>query len=868
MSANNLYWYDGLELLLQGQEEEAQMVWISAIADGTPEQVEVWLAELVDILKGEAIKQEGLGNYDKAWLLRQHIQENAPGDIENLLHLIVTSIKSQTFRPKEDTVLEDVIELLTASSRSKIDLNLPLQTLQELIRSDVAGDILQRFSNACIVFYDSCLGTMVNTESAEIHNIKGNIYSKTGRVEEAIASYLIALELDPNNPEPLLGLGNIEQASGKHEAAIAFYEKALQIQPDFASAYTCLGESLYYLNICDRAISNWQKALELDPEQVVARLSLAKVLLQNASLEEAFSCLEEAPTHKIDFAYVYLDLGVAFHNENVKLEVKCYQKAILLKPDYELAYLNLAMAFSKSNMLDEAYECYRRLLDINPNHANAYANLGDFWMVHGNIEEAQSNYSKALQLNPDCLKANRMSLLGLPVIYESADEIDYWRQHFTDGLQRYANLISQKLVTDKVWALESIGLKTNFHLAYQGKNDLELQYHYGQIVQQVMAANYPQWSRRLEMSLPAPNGKIRIGYISPYFREHSVGRMTLGWIQQRDRNSFETYVYYTDKLVDSTTEKFQQESDFFRHITPNDLEACCDRIFADRLHVLVFTDIGMHPQMTQIAGLRLAPIQCAWAGHPVTTGIPTIAYYLSSDLMESDDAQAHYSEQLVRLPSLGLSYPWPKLPATPKDRADLNLPKDCLIYLSCQTIWKYLPQYDYIFTQIVNKVPESKIAFCVSDMQDTVTQKFRQRIESAFLKANLDCNDRCIFLPRMNFEDYLSLLLNSDVSLDTIGFSGSNTTLQAIACNLPVVTMPTEFLKGRTTYGILKALDVTDTIAYSESEYIDIAVRLGRDLPWNRDIVAKIKSRHKYVYNDDNCIRGLENFFREIVRTE
>jgi predicted O-linked N-acetylglucosamine transferase (SPINDLY family) len=283
------------------------------------------------------------------------------------------------------------------------------------------------------------------------------------------------------------------------------------------------------------------------------------------------------------------------------------------------------------------------------------------------------------------------------------------------------------------------------------------------------------------------------------------------------------------------------------------------------LHVLVFTDIGMEQQTSQIAALHLAPVQCITWGHPITSGLPTIDYYLTTELMEPENAQEHYTEKLIELPNIGVCYQKPNLPEQTKTRSDFQLRDEATLYLSCQSLFKYLPQYDYIFAAIAQQVPQSQFAF-LSHYSNFITEKFRQRLKRTFANYNLNSEDYCVIVPRQDWIGYASLNLVSDIYLDTLSWSGGNTTLEAIACNLPIVTCPGEFMRGRHSYGILKMLGVTETIAQTEAEYIEIAVRLGRDSVWRKSIVQQMIERHSYLYEDKTCVAALEDFYRRVVR--
>ena len=273
----------------------------------------------------------------------------------------------------------------------------------------------------------------------------------------------------------------------------------------------------------------------------------------------------------------------------------------------------------------------------------------------------------------------------------------------------------------------------------------------------------------------------------------------------------------------------------------------------------------MDPLTTQIAGLRLAPIQCMAWGHPITSGLPTIDYFLSSDLMEPENAQAHYSEKLVRLPNISICYEKPSLPEPTKTRSDFQLREDAVVYLCCQSLFKYLPQFDYIFAEIAQRVPQAQFAFIASDTA-TITGQFQTRLRRNFANFDLDSEDYCVFIPKQHRVDYLNLNLVADIFLDSFGWSGGHTTLEAIACGLPVVTCPGEFMRSRHTYGILQMIGMTEMIAQNEAEYIEIAVHLGLDTNWRQEVVQKIYERHSWLYEDRTCVTALESFYESLVQ--
>ncbi len=533
-----------------------------------------------------------------------------------------------------------------------------------------------------------------------------------------------------------------------------------------------------------------------------------------------------------------------------------YQHLLSIQVGEPDVYWRLSECYRQSNLIDEASRILQEGIKLYPTDGNLHFSLIMDLRHSGQNQKALSSAITASNALPDDYTFKLLKHLIVPSIYDNQEEINFYRQRFTQGLQDLIQETSLKTAEEKQNALAGIGRLTNFYISYQAQNDIGLQREYGKLVHEIMAANYPQWVAPLSMPSLKPGNKIRIGYASNYLHSYSGTLWLTGWLRHCDRDSFEIYCYYTGNSPDAITKQFQDDSDVFYHI-PHNLEAACQQIVADQLHILVYPEIGMDAQTMQMASLRLAPVQCVAWGHPVTTGLPTIDYFLSSQLMEPENAQEHYSEKLIRLPNIGVSYPKPYIPPVIKARSDYKLRDDAVVYLCCQAPFKYLPQYDFIFAEIARRVPQTQFVFLRGGL-------LQERLNRAFATVGLKSEEYCVFLTIPERLDYLMINLLSDVFLDTFTWSGGNTTLEAIACNLPVVTCPGEFMRGRHSDSFLKMLGVTDTIAQNEAEYIEIAVKLGLDPAWRRDITKCISQSHDNLYEDKACVAGLEAFYKAI----
>ncbi len=565
----------------------------------------------------------------------------------------------------------------------------------------------------------------------------------------------------------------------------------------------------------------------------------------------------------------WLGIGLVFRQIGKTQEAQsCFTRAIQIDPGLARAHFQLGDLFREQGLFDAAERSFQDAVRTDPGDAQAYFQLGRMLNLQGRAEEAIAAYDKVLSLNDSMPEAYWNKLRTLPVIYDDEDQINLYRDRYANGLRVLAEGLALGTAQDRLRALKGISTNSNFYLQYQGRDDKKLQMQYGEIVHRIMAAVYPKWVAPLELPPLAPNGKIRIGYASTFLRAHNGAVWLLGWLRGRDKDRFEVYCYHTGIKTDAKTDEFKSCCDHFYHM-PGDMEKACTQIATDKLHILVYPELGMDAFNVMMAGLRLAPVQCVGWGHPITSGLPTMDYWLSSDLMEPENGQEHYTETLVRLPNMAHCYSreqHDRLQKQPpaKKRADFKLRDDAVLYLCSQSLFKYLPKYDYLLPEIARQVPGAQFVFlAISSVH--VVRRFMERLDHAFQSAGLRAQDYCTMLNRLPSDDYLALNQVADIFLDNPPWSGNNTTLVAVDCHLPVVTLPTEFMRGRHSYAIMKMLGVTEMIAGSEQEYIDIAARLGNDKEWRREIVHKIADQHERIYENTSCVQALEEFYRGVT---
>lgn len=609
------------------------------------------------------------------------------------------------------------------------------------------------------------------------------------------------------------------------------------------------------------AADEWQRvrslltariAISADDRQTIQQLGADSLPAWSVSDLSQASVYEAA---RIDSWLKWGDYCLA--NGAIEQAISYYQSYLPQRPHQAEVYLKLSEAYQQQGQWLAALQVLQDGVENCPQARELY-----FWLIvrsneRGSYLDARTIAQQAATQFPDDYTFKLLSHLLLPQQYNTPEEIDTYRAGFTQGLERLIQETSLNTPQERQQALNGISHVTNFFLAYQERNDVDLQRQYGELVHRIMAANYPQWVQSHSLLPSDPPQRIRIGYLSSFLCGWSGTVLFLNWLKYADRSQFEIYAYHIGDRVDAATQLFQAYSTRFYHL-PASLETICQQVLDDCLQALIFPELGMDAKTLCIAGLRLAPIQCMAWGHPVTSGLPTIDYFLSSELMEPENGQEHYSEQLVRLPGVGISYPPIDVPPLQRDRAFFGLRDDAVVFLSSQAPYKYLPQYDCLYADIARQVPAAQMMFLRGGIPV-------ERLERAFKAVGLDYRAYCVTSPVLPRDDYFNLLSLCDIYLDTPGWAGGNTTLDAIACGLPIVTCAGALMRGRHSYGFLQAMGVTATIAEDEANYVMIAVRLAQEPDWRHSIREAMRQSASVLFDNPACTRDLESFLQQAV---
>jgi protein O-GlcNAc transferase len=722
-------------------------------------------------------------------------------------------------------------------------------------------------------------------------------HHRSGRLIEAERIYRQVCEGDPNNARAFHLLGVVAHQLQRPDAA-ALVGQAVVLNPQSAEAHNDRGVILAANGLFSEALPCFERAVALKAGYVEARNNLGRTLRSLGRLDEALQqfelVLQSGPASPV----AHFSLAAMFEQAGRKTDAeKHYRSALALRPDFVDAHLHLAVLLQEMDRLPEALAHTERAVALQPGSAGARNNLGNTlrglgrraeaiaqyetalaidpssFMAHYNcgvalrgetrIAEARPHFAKALELKPDFLEAElALCMAELPALYDDEAEITERRDAYANRLARLCADVKGAGVPAAL--ASAIGSHQPFYLPYQGRNDRELQTEYGSLVCRILATRYPMPPALPEP--PAPSEPVRLGIVSGFFRQHSNWKIPIkGWLKQLDRNRFHVSGYYTSGERDHETAVAEDLCDRFVQ-GPLSLGDWRRTILDDAPHMLIFPEIGMDQVAAQLAGQRLAATQCCSWGHPVTSGFPTIDYFLSSDLMEPEGAADHYSERLIRLPNLSIHYEPLDISPVRIDRAELGLRARAVVYWCCQSLPKYLPQFDRVFARIAAVVPDCQFTFIEFAGGKGVTAMFQARLDRAFSAVGRDARDHCVFLPRLAQDRFVAAIGQSDVVLDSIGWSGCNSVLEGLVHNVPIVTLAGEMMRGRHTAAILKMMGIGETTARTVDEFVSIASSLGRSRQRRSELSAEIATRKHRVYRDRECIVALEAFLDRVAR--
>ncbi len=755
-----------------------------------------------------------------------------------------------------------------------------------------------------------CIGRAVTLDgsSSIFHGDLGAIYRQIGRLEEAVDSFQQAVELAPEHAQAHYRLGTVLQQRGDQVGAKLRFQQAVRLHPEFAEAWNDLGIAHQYHGELAEAADCFKRLIVLVPGLAGGHFNLGNVHLAQDKLLEAVACYSHALERQPRFVEALNNLGTALqrlgqiasarlayeaaltqqpafadarNNLGALLSLlgrpdeaeACYRHALAIEPQSVAALSNLAGVLQSQMRLDEAERLLRQALELDPQAVDATGNLADVLAIQGRSAEAAECYQQILDQQPSPRLAIHAATM-LPPVYESLEELQQYRETFEANL---AQLMTHRVSIDPTRDLAPV----NFLLAYQGLDDCDLARRIAALYQSptvpMAVPSAPHFSANRatagRTNGPAARPRIRIGFLSKFLRDHTIGDLTKGLIRQMSRTDFCVSIFLVGEAADETVSFLRSCADEVVSL-PEDVGTARKMVADAGLDVLVYPDIGMHPFSYTLAFSRLARVQCVLWGHPVTTGIPTIDHFISSQLVEPEDAARHYTENLVLLESLPTYYYRPRLPGAAQDdarplgisarereaaRREFDLPQDAHLYVCPQSLYKFHPEFDSALAAILAGDPQARLVLIEAPHRhwtEMLAERLRKDLPESF--------GRVLFVPRVDRDRFLKLLATADVVLDPFHFGGGNTSFQALGLGLPIVTLPGQFMRGRVTAGCYKSMGLETCVARNAEEYVALSVRLGTDAGFNAGVRSEINARSSVLFENVSAVREFENFFRSV----
>ncbi len=604
------------------------------------------------------------------------------------------------------------------------------------------------------------------------------------RFAEAREALERAATLDPRHWRALLQLATSIERSGDLAAAESRLYEALAVAPEAPEVHCALATLLRRQKAFGEAEAEFRRAIELRPDYAVAWINYAELLQRTSRLEAAAGALEHAVKSAPGMHEAHLNRGtVLMHLGRFDDAVASLQRALELKPDLRGAWITLAAVHLLASRLAESEQACRRALEISPDDTDVLVNLGSCLQQQGRLREAVEVTRQVVARRPDFALA--WSNLLLNQNYDDAVEVRaLFREHQAFGR------------------------------------------HFS-----------PRRDRGFFADRTSPGSRrLRVGYVSPDFRNHVVARFFEAVLDAHDRAAFEIICYHSDNRADEVTARLRASADLWRDIAAMDDDEAEAQMLEDRLDVVV--DLAGHTSGNRLAliGRRVAPVQATWLGYPNTSGLPAMDWRIT-------DAQADppglsdeiHTEKLHRLPEVFLAYrPGPDAPAITETPCIVN---GYVTFGSFNNFAKISDSVIRLWGEILAALPEARLRMKTMSLRDGEVQK---ALHDRLARLGCDVDRVTLSGPVPGLANHLARLAQVDIALDAYPYHGTTTTCDCLWMGVPVVTLAGDRHASRVGVSLLSSVGAQDLISTSAEMYVEKAVALARDraalVRWRREL--------------------------------
>jgi predicted O-linked N-acetylglucosamine transferase (SPINDLY family) len=523
----------------------------------------------------------------------------------------------------------------------------------------------------------------------------------------------------------------------------------------------------------------YRDLLQRAPEHADSLNLLGVIALQTGNLEAAFALVQRAVALRPDAAVCRNNLGQVLERLGRDDEaIRCYEIALELDADYAEAHNNLGLAFARRDRLAEADAHYGKAIALAPDYAEPHTNRGNLLKDRGELGAAIECYRRAVELRPDISALHSNLLLAL----------HYHPAYSSEDLQREHDAWAKRHVVP-------------------------------------LAA-----ARRAHDNGREPERRLRVGYVSPDFREHPVARFVLPLFRDHDRGQVEVFAYSDVATPDSVTGMLRKRVDRWRDVAALGDEQLAAAIRADGIDVLV--DLAAHSGGNRLLvfARKPAPVQITYLAYCSTTGVDAIGYRVTDRFLDPPGAWSGYTEASLHLPNCYWCYSEPQVrPMTTRTQGPPTF--GCL-----NNFAKVSDATLALWTRLLQRVPGSRVLLYAR------TELHRDRVRRALRSAGLE-EGRATFVGRQSLADYLLTYREIDVALDPHPYCGGTTSCDALWMGVPVVSLAGRTAVSRAGATLLGNLGLERLIARNEDDYVDIASGLIGDAPALAELRGELRAR-------------------------
>ena len=713
----------------------------------------------------------------------------------------------------------------------------------------------------------------------------GMAYAKLGE-DKAIPYFKKVLKIHPASETKIRSIVQLQLAkalkrAGKKEEAQKIGELLIQHNPKNASALSLLGELAQQQKEIAQAYQYFLKVTELIPTNAAAFLNLGTSCLVLNKVEEAISNLEQALKLRPNWVKVYRELAQCYqHKGQAKLAVEYLQKAIQLAPSDKENYQRLTAFYNNQGDYKKSIKYGKEHLEIDPNNSKVHYNLGLAFNHLGYAAGSLSYFKKAYQLD-----ANAQSAYAIGNVNNSLKDIKeakHWFEqalvHDSDYYAAIYNLLFQKMdVCD--WSnrkadearligtltkhLETDQFNQSIPSLYFNYFDLPLTLHLkmNKYVDKGNKKSIELLKRQVNFVHNKKQKKVlNIGYISPDFRDHPVGRLVANLFQYHDRTKVKIFTYFLTPYdaQDSYAKQIAADSDVYRDFSFADTVSAAQQIYADEIDILI--DLAGHTanHRMPILALQPAPIQAHLIGYPDTTGADSFQYYLGDIYLTPNYLQPYYTEKIWHLPTafLGAKMDLPDIETT---KTQMDLPEDAFVFVGFNRAAKIEPELFQCWMNILAAVSNSVL--WLSDFPEVAKNNLvhfaeRQGIESS----------RLIFSIKHPYPIYLKSHQLGDLFLDTWHYSAGSTAIAALSEGLPMLTCKADNNASRMGACIVAAASLPELICDDLDEYQRKAIMLAKNPVLLKSYKERLIREGATVplFNNQQFVKHLEVAFLEM----